>query len=456
MKIRLSKFVHIKQINTETTAIYHSISMKVYYSGISYDIFEGLYTSTDKELVAKIFNDNADLKLEFMQILIDNKFIVEDDYNEIEKINRIAELNTSKIQLSTAYFMLTNDCNLRCKYCIVMNKKDDNSANTVMTKDDACRYVDYFYRNAHENEDEYTFTFYGGEPLLYPEHIECIINYIESHPQRKNKKCTYVVISNGLLVTEYFISIIKKYNINLVLSIDGNKEITNTNRVDISGNGIFDRLMKKIQLLRQNYVKYSISCTIGIGQENSVSQTFDFLVDEVKAQNIGLNYILDVQNYPNTTESYAVSLTNELIKIHRKYRNTEIYEDRLARKLKAFLNKSPIIKDCTGCGGQIVFTPDGRIGPCQSFAVTGEYFQQFHSNLNIKETEIAKWNKRTPFTNKDCFFCPALGICGGGCPYRAYIKENKTIFDIDEIFCIHSKMLLNYLIDESYYLCHAE
>ena len=138
-----------------------------------------------------------------------------------------------------------------------------------------------------------------------------------------------------------------------------------------------------------------------------------------------------------------------MIKIHKKYKGLNVYEDRLARKIKAFTENNPIVKDCTGCGSQLVFTPNNKIGPCQSFALNEKYFTTFRQDLSINETSLPEWNKISPFQKAECLECFALGFCGGGCPYRAY-NRNGSINSIDDVFCIHSKHLLEYFIKEVY------
>ena len=69
--------------------------------------------------------------------------------------------------------------------------------------------------------------------------------------------------------------------------------------------------------------------------------SFSFLTKNIGATNIGLNYIIDIENYPKSTKEYAQTMTNELIKIHKEYKGSGVYEDRLARKIKAFTENNP-------------------------------------------------------------------------------------------------------------------
>ena len=68
-----------------------------------------------------------------------------------------------------------------------------------------------------------------------------------------------------------------------------------------------------------------------------------------------------------------------------------------------------------------------------------------------KDEDYIEWSQLTPINKAECQDCPALGICGGGCPINAMnLKKGNTIHDLDERFCVHSKMTLDFLIKDLY------
>jgi len=128
-------------------------------------------------------------------------------------------------------------------------------------------------------------------------------------------------------------------------------------------------------------------------------------------------------------------------------REVGVYEDRIMRKAKSFMNKRIHAYDCQALGAQLVCSPDGQLGICHEGIGTKQFFFDkvskkfdFHNNVIIKE-----WKQRTPLNMPQCFACPAIGICGGGCVYGSWLR-NGSIWSVDDRFCIHSLTTLKWLI----------
>lgn len=447
--MKFSKFVHVLEIDPSVVALFHSISLATIYTTIPKNKFSKFYSSLPQKRIEKYFHNYGDIDLVLFKNLQNKKYFVSDEYKENNIINNIFDLNTNKLNINTAYFMITNSCNLQCKYCVVVNNKKLQK-NQTMSYEKVTEYLEYFYKNHDRMAEEINISIYGGEPLLYPNLIFRIWEETNRIFGISSKKVNFIILTNALLFDSEILNFLKNDNIQVVVSLDGDKETTNANRVDKKGRGAYEKIVKNLKILDNNNIKYSISATIGIGNENNTFSTFKHIIDNTGAKNIGLNYIMDVDNYKRTTTKYAKKVTEGLIEIHKTYHSTDVYEDRLSRKIKAYKDKLPIIKDCTGCGKQIVFTPDNKIGPCQSFYSEKMYFNEFKNDKELIDLSFSKWNKITPFNKKDCQDCIALGSCGGGCPFRAY-KNNGDINSIDDIFCIHSKMLIEHLIKFSYF-----
>ncbi len=73
--------------------------------------------------------------------------------------------------------------------------------------------------------------------------------------------------------------------------------------------------------------------------------------------------------------------------------------------------------------------------------------------LKVEEIEkspvIKYWTERYPLNMEECLYCPALGICGGGCPFNAETLSKKDIYQRDKSFCVHTEMALNWLLKKS-------
>ena len=136
-----------------------------------------------------------------------------------------------------------------------------------------------------------------------------------------------------------------------------------------------------------------------------------------------------------------------MIETFKLAREKGIYEDRMMRRVKNFIDKTPVVSDCGGCGLQIVVSPDGKIGVCQAFCGERKFFvTEPLETFNPESHPFWKqWRHRSPLTNETCKNCIALGNCGGGCPYNAY-RVKGTIDALDERFCIYARETTYFLI----------
>ncbi len=144
--------------------------------------------------------------------------------------------------------IVTNECNLRCKYCYAHGGSYDMKVQK-MSPYIACEYLEKLLLGKYRYV-EYI-TFFGGEPTLCPDTILAICEFFENNVQKHNfeKMPKFSMISNGTLIDENMAEIIKKYDIGMTISIDGPEEINNLLRVDTFGKGSFERISRGIELL---------------------------------------------------------------------------------------------------------------------------------------------------------------------------------------------------------------
>lgn len=121
----------------------------------------------------------------------------------------------------------------------------------------------------------------------------------------------------------------------------------------------------------------------------------------------------------------------------------------MMRKVSSFVEHKLYYCDCGAEGGhQFVVAPNGEIGICHGFLSSRKTFitNVDDDKFDILTNDLYKeWNKRSPFFMPQCKHCQCLGICGGGCALCAY-ENGTSIWDLDEGFCVHSKMILEFLI----------
>ena len=138
-----------------------------------------------------------------------------------------------------------------------------------------------------------------------------------------------------------------------------------------------------------------------------------------------------------------------LLRSHARFRIEGIHEDRVMRRVKAFTQRKFRFTDCPGVGQQIAVAPDGSMGPCQGLLGSHEYFP-LHVERDIDRSPFehplfAEWTRRTPLNFPECLECPAIAVCGGGCPL-APLRDRGSIWEVDERVCEQVKPIHEWLV----------
>jgi uncharacterized protein len=386
-----------------------------------------------------------------LNLLYENRVLNENAERDDEVISYFREsIRCHEIQI--AYFILAENCNLCCSYCFERTPNHLPS-NVLMSPKIALQSIDFFEKQLtlySSDKKEKFIIFYGGEPLLnYP----ALIFSLKEIQQRKKVKPEFwdntklSIVTNGTLLTKERLAELNFYGLEISISIDGPEHITDVNRYYFNKRGVFTDVMQAIHLCKDNNVPFGLSVTLSELAVEHQDELLQFL-DEVAPYSIGFNILMGKSN----TE-YDKKVTLLLIEAFKKFRQTGMFEDRIMRKVKAFIKHQVYPFDCGATGGnQLVFAPSGQVGICHGYLADKKYFP---ANINEKDFVPAKdsvyqeWAKRSPLFMEQCQDCPALGICGGGCPCNAD-RTKGSIFELDERFCVHAKTTLKWLIWDLY------
>ncbi len=219
-------------------------------------IVENYYRMTKELLYKEIVGVSTieDFEKEYEQVsrLISNGYIYSQNINRIPNYRK----EMKKATASQLILVLTEKCNLRCKYCVYSDKyyNTSNFSEKVMTFDTAKSSIDYYLQiHLKKRESGYLgkpqISFYGGEPLIKFDLIKEVVLYIRSI----GIDVLYYITTNGVLLSEDIIRFLVDNNFNVTFSLDGYKENHNKNRVTSGGEPTFDTVMSKIDF----YSKYS-------------------------------------------------------------------------------------------------------------------------------------------------------------------------------------------------------
>ena len=451
--MQFSKYTHIFSLGNDV-ALYNSLRMKpVYLSDEKYFAIKDFLKSEISEIPENLKNEIAELQK--------YKIIINDNETDSKIINFVK----SQIQepaVNIAYFILSEQCNLACKYCFLGNNNKDKRMKfrkENMTKEIAEKGVDYFIRQLELKPlNEFVkpnIIFYGGEPLLNFEVLEYVVCRFESlknaHPVLKNIE--YSIVTNGLLLTEERMKRLRELNVSIAISIDGCDENANKMRVDTAGNPIFNKIIKTLNLAKSLEIPVSLSVTLTDESIKNKDEMLE-LIQKYGIKGLGFNIMMSDAN-TKLPKSYNVAAANFIIEMFKELRKLGIYEDRIMRKLKSFTNAQVYFSDCAATSGaQIVIASDGEIGICHGCLADRKYFTQNVNRLDFdpkKDAIWKEWSHLSPIEKEECQNCEALGICGGGCPINA-MNENagNDIHSLDTRFCVHAKSTLEFFISDLY------
>ena len=319
---------------------------------------------------------------------------------------------------------IAHTCNLNCSYCFASQGKYHGDR-AMMSFEVGKRALDFLVENSGTRRN-LEVDFFGGEPLMNFDVVKQMVEYARSIEKEKGKNFRFTLTTNGLLIDDDVIEFANKEMSNVVLSLDGRKEIHDRYRVDYAGNGSYDRIVPKFQKL----VKARE------GKNYYMRGTFthanpDFLKDIQQMLDLGFTELSmePVVSSPSDPEA----LTKEDLEIVMKQ-----YEDLASLMLSRDKEKKPftfyhymidltggpcIYKRISGCGSgteYMAVTPWGDLYPCHQF-VGEEKFKlgdiwQGVTNKEIQQ-EFASCNV---YARPDCKDCWAKLYCSGGCAANAY------------------------------------
>jgi uncharacterized protein len=461
--VRNSRFLHLFTKNN-TFCLLHSLTLRKVYGG---EILQTLYEAFSQphrvnEIVDRLCTSYPrDLLNHVIADLKEKGLIVSADKEvDLKTYVKLFQQGLQQYIIQNMYFIPTNECNFRCKYCFVEDEK--RKFNPVhMTQDTAEKGLEVFAKLT-EDAEEISISFYGGEPLLNADVVYSSMRYVRALERKGafKRPVDMTLLTNGALVDDITIEAVLETQTKVSISLDGPENLHNAARKDVVGNNTFDEALAAYRMLQEAGVTPGISCTISRFNVEHIEEIVDFIVNELRPPGIGFNILLPTINGGNPLDVSHEFAASQLIVAFKTFREKGIYEDRMMRRVRPYVENGFHFKDCMGVGGQIVLTPEGRIGPCQAFLGLDEFFpltvDTLHSQLSTITSEdiyedilFDEWRHRFPLNMEQCVDCFAIAVCGGGCPYASFVNHG-SIWEIDERICSQSKQIMEWMLWDTY------
>ena len=319
---------------------------------------------------------------------------------------------------------IAHTCNLNCAYCFASQGKYQGER-AVMSFEVGKRALDFLIEHSGTRRN-LEVDFFGGEPLMNFQVVKDLVAYARSIEKEKNKNFRFTLTTNGLLIDRDVIEFANREMSNVVLSLDGRKEIHDKYRVDYAGTGSFDRIVPKFQELVQARG----------GKNYYMRGTFthrnpDFLKDVQTMLDLGFRE-LSMEPVVCAPEDEAALTEADLAVVMQQYEDLAtlmLQKDEEGDPFTFYhymidLQGGPCIyKRISGCGSgteYMAVTPWGDLYPCHQF-VGDEAFKL--GDIWQGVTNTAKQNEFMDcnvYARPDCKDCWAKLYCSGGCAANAY------------------------------------
>ncbi len=319
---------------------------------------------------------------------------------------------------------VAHTCNLNCSYCFASQGKF-HGERALMPFEVGRRALDFLMENSGSRRN-LEVDFFGGEPLMNWDVVKRLVAYARSVEKEKGKNFRFTLTTNGMLIDEDVIQFANREMHNVVLSLDGRREVHDRFRVDYQGQGSFDRIVPKFQKLVQ-----------ARGNRNYYMRgTFthwnpDFLQDIEAMLDLGFTE-LSMEPVVCAPEDPAALTEEDKGIVMEQYEKLaqKMLERKKAGKPFTFyhymidLESGPCIyKRISGCGSgteYMAVTPWGDLYPCHQFVGEerfrlGSVFEGV-ANPGVQE----EFRRCNVYARPDCADCWAKLYCAGGCAANAY------------------------------------
>ncbi|MBE6733860.1 MAG: thioether cross-link-forming SCIFF peptide maturase [Ruminococcaceae bacterium] len=325
---------------------------------------------------------------------------------------------------------IAHTCNLNCSYCFASQGKYHGDR-AVMSFEVGKRALDFLVENSGSRRN-LEVDFFGGEPLMNFEVVKQMVEYARSIEKEKGKNFRFTLTTNGLLIDDEVIEFANKEMSNVVLSLDGRKEIHDRYRVDYAGNGSWERIVPKFQKLVEarggkGYYMRGTFTHANPDFLNDIQQMLDLGFTELSMEPVvcapGDKEELTQEDLPVVMEQYE-KLAELMLERDRQGKPFTFYHYMID------LTGGPCIyKRISGCGSgteYMAVTPWGDLYPCHQF-VGEEKFRLGDIWQGVTNTEIQnEFASCNVYARPDCHDCWAKLYCSGGCAANAYHSTGKV------------------------------
>jgi uncharacterized protein len=383
---------------------------------------------------------NSEIIEEFIDMEILGSF-----FKEKEKDVKIENFPAKALILN-----VTSGCNLSCTYCY---KEDLTSLKNSgqMTFEIAKDAIDMFFKESPHLQ-EYSITFFGGEPISNLPLIKEIIAYANAFFGEKGLKIGYSMTTNATLLTKSIIEYLYENRVDITVSMDGPEALHNKTRVFENGKGSYEKVAKNVALLLSIYkdriVAARVTLTRGV---TDILKIWDHLKNDIGFKEVGFAPVTSGEK-----EFFNLSVFEQQ-KVFEEFKilGEHYIQNAINGKLNGFSNLHRTVIDihegrkkklpCGAGVGLLSVSYKGDIDLCHRF--TGSDFQSFGTiEKGLDKPALSKFlEKRANEKDSNCQTCRVRYLCAGGCYHESYIKSGNPENSVSH-YCDDLRLWIDYAI----------
>ena len=333
---------------------------------------------------------------------------------------------------------IAHDCNLACRYCFA-EEGEYHGRRALMTYEVGKQALDFLIANSG-NRRNLEVDFFGGEPLMNWQVVKDLVAYGRQQEKLYNKKFRFTLTTNGVLLDDEVMEFANREMDNVVLSIDGRKEVHDFMRPFRKGAGSYDLVVPKFLKFAESRGEKSYYARGTFTRHNldfskDVLHLADLGFDQISVEPVVADekeeYALRWEDIPRICEEYD-TLAKEMIKRRKEGKGFNFFHFMID------LTGGPCVyKRLSGCGSgteYLAVTPWGDLYPCHQF-VGEEKFLMGNVWDGVKRSDLCEEFKNcNVYAKEKCQDCFAKFYCSGGCAANSY-NFHGSINDVYDLGC---------------------
>ncbi|BFM14419.1 thioether cross-link-forming SCIFF peptide maturase [Maricurvus nonylphenolicus] len=332
-----------------------------------------------------------------------------------------------QIPLATLVLNVNTGCNLSCSYCYKEDLDKPNNGQK-MSFETAKQSIEMMLTESPD-QPRYNIVFFGGEPLSNMPLIRDVVSYAEKRFAEINRPIDFSLTTNATMLTEEIVAYLNEHRIGVAISIDGPKAVHDKNRITVSGQGTYDVVRRKIEMLMQGYSARPIGARVTLTKGvTDIENIWDHLFNELGFSEVGFAPVTSGDiSYYNLSEQELEAVFSNMKALGRRYidaaaKGQSIGFSNMHQMLTDIHEGTKKALPCGAGAGMVAIDHSGGVNLCHRF--TGSDLPLFGSVSEGLDREALTGflETRMDRTDKGCNTCWIRNLCSGGCYHESYAR----------------------------------